>query len=71
MALDRQSFRNTIDLKADDERVIKYLKCETINVSDFDKEGYVLMMVNQQPLGFGISHKGILKNKYPAGYRYK
>ncbi|MBR2788282.1 MAG: RsmB/NOP family class I SAM-dependent RNA methyltransferase [Erysipelotrichaceae bacterium] len=71
MALDRQSFRNTIDLKADDERVIKYLKCETINVSDFDKEGYVLMMVNQQPLGFGISHKGILKNNYPAGYRYK
>ena len=71
MALDKNSFRNTIDLRSDDERVVKYLKCETINVSDFNNEGYALIIVDGQPLGFGISNKGILKNKYPANYRYK
>ena len=71
LALKEKEYKNTISLSIEDERVLKYLRCETINVSDFDKEGYVLIAVEGYPLGFGIVNKGILKNKYPANYRYK
>ncbi len=71
LALKEKEYKNTVSLSIEDERVLKYLRCETINVSDFDKEGYVLIAVEGYPLGFGIVNKGILKNKYPANYRYK
>ena len=71
MALKENEYKNTINLSINDERVLKYLRCETINVSDFNKEGYVLITVEGYPLGFGVVNKGILKNKYPANYRYK
>ena len=71
LALKENEYKNTINLSINDERVLKYLRCETINVSDFNKQGYVLITVEGYPLGFGVVNKGILKNKYPANYRYK
>ena len=71
LALKEKEYKNTISLSIEDERVLKYLRCETINVSEFEKEGYVLIAVEGHPLGFGVVNKGILKNKYPANYRYK
>lgn len=70
MALKKEEYRKIIDLKNNDERVLKYLKCETLNVEEFDVEGYALVCVDGYPLGFGKVSKGILKNKYPANYRY-
>lgn len=64
-------YSNILNLSLDDPRVIKYLKCETLDIKDFNLEGIVLVCVNNFPLGFGVVNKGILKNKYPANYRYQ
>lgn len=64
-------FNNVLNFDLNDDRVIKYLKCETLDVKDRYMNGYVLVCVENFPLGFGIVNKGILKNKYPANYRYK
>ena len=71
LSLKTNEYKNIINFSVNDDRVIKYLKCETLNVSDFNSEGYVLVCVNNYPLGFGIVNNGTLKNKYPANYRYK
>lgn len=71
MSLSKDDYSNILNLSLDDERVIKYLKCETLDVKDKGMNGYVLVCVDNYPLGFGKVDKGILKNKYPANYRYK
>jgi NOL1/NOP2/sun family putative RNA methylase len=71
LALKGNEYDNVIDLQSDDIRVLKYLRCETLNVLDHDGDGYALIEVDGHPLGFGIVNKGILKNRYPANYRYK
>ena len=72
MALKPEEFKQTLHFDVNDERVIKYLKCETIDASDLDTQmkGWVLICVNNFPLGFGKISKGIIKNKYAKGWRY-
>ena len=62
-----------INLKKDDIRTIKYLKGETLDVSDISKtmKGWVLVCVEGYPLGFGKCAKGSLKNKYAQGWRWQ
>lgn len=45
----------------------KFLKGETINCPD-NLKGYVLVCVNNYPLGFGKANNGILKNKNEKGW---
>ena len=71
MSLTKDEYKNIINFELNDERVIKYLKCETLDVKDKCVNGYVLVCVDDYPLGFGKVDKGILKNKYPANYRYQ
>lgn len=71
MSLKSNEFNNIINFDLNDERVIKYLKCETLDVRDKYVSGYVLVCLDNFPLGFGEVNKGILKNKYPSNYRYK
>ena len=71
MSLKQSEYSNIINFDLNDDRVIKYLKCETLDVKDIPISGYVLVCVNSFPLGFGIVNNGILKNKYPANYRYQ
>ena len=71
MALRKEEYDNILDLSIDDERVLKYLKCETLDVRDRYVNGLVLVCVDSFPLGFGKVNKGILKNLYPANYRYR
>lgn len=71
LALKTNEFKNILNLDVQDSRVIKYLKCETLDVKDKHLEGLVLVCVDNYPLGFGLINKGILKNKYPANYRYQ
>lgn len=71
MALKKEQYNNCIDLKLSDERVIKYLKGETIDVDDFpDSKGWALVCVDGYPLGWGKSNGSQLKNKYLAGWRW-
>ncbi|MBQ9609589.1 MAG: RsmB/NOP family class I SAM-dependent RNA methyltransferase [Lachnospiraceae bacterium] len=67
MSLKKNEFDNVIDLDIDDERVIKYLKCETIEAEGAD--GWALICVSSYPLGWGKLKNGILKNKYLTGWR--
>jgi NOL1/NOP2/fmu family ribosome biogenesis protein len=70
MALTKDEFDNCLDLSADDTKVIKYLKGETIDFDDTSvKNGYVLVCVDGYPLGFGKASQGVLKNKYLPGWR--
>lgn len=73
MALKMNEFDQVIDLNIEDERVIKYLKCETIDVSDKNTsyKGWVLVGVNGYPLGWGKISKGTIKNKYTKGWRWQ
>lgn len=71
LSLKMKEYKNVLNFNLNDERVIKYLKCETLDVKDSHVNGYVLVCVDGFPLGFGKVDKGILKNKYPANYRYQ
>lgn len=72
LALTMDCCKNVINLKADDPRVIKYLKGETIDTKDIkSKDGYALICVDSFPLGFAKVSKGSCKNKYPKGWIYR
>ena len=71
MALKKEQYNNCIDLKLEDDRVIRYLKGETIDVDDYtDSKGWALLCVDGFPLGWGKSNGSQLKNKYLAGWRW-
>lgn len=67
MNLTSSDFSNIVNLSADDDRVIKYLKGETIEADE--KNGWALVCVDSFPLGWGKMNNGILKNKYLPGWR--
>ena len=71
MSLSADEYDNVLSLPADDERVIRYLKGETIEYSDSEdlKKGWVLIAVDGFPLGFGKAANGQIKNKYLPGWR--
>lgn len=71
MALKSSEYHNILNFNCNDERVIKYLKCETLDVKDKYVQGDALVCVDGYPLGFASVKKGILKNKYPADFRYR
>ena len=70
LALKKEDFKQIINLSVDDPRVIKYLKGETLDLSDIDNKtkSWVLVCVDNYPLGFGKIAKGSLKNKYAKGW---
>lgn len=68
MSFGKEEGPQRISLSVEDERVIRYLKCETINVEG--DNGNVLICVENQPLGFGKLNRGVLKNKYRASWRW-
>lgn len=68
MVLDGESFTDVVSLKSDDERCVRYLKGETIEI-DNDRTGWQLVTIDGFPLGFGRAQGGKLKNKYSKGWR--
>ncbi len=68
-ALSAEEFKNYVSFDTEDERTIRYLKCETLNV-DTPKEGIYLIGMNQFPLGWGKIKKGRMKNKYASSWRW-
>ena len=55
MALTMRQYNNCINLSVDDERVVRYLKGETIDVDDFmtARAGHCFESFDGYPLGFG------------------
>lgn len=74
MFLHENEFTNTLKLPAEDDRVIRYLKGETIELTTEEetllKDGICLICVENYPLGFGKNTRGTIKNKYLPGWRW-
>ncbi len=74
MFLKAVDFPNVVNLREDDDRVIRYLKGETIELEAEKtadcREGICLICVEQYPLGFGKLTGGTIKNKYLPGWRW-
>lgn len=71
MALEMGDYGGTVDFPDSDPRVVKYLKGETIELSDDQKlpDGWVLICTDGFPLGWGKHSRGTIKNKYCPGWR--
>lgn len=73
MLPDASCFDTVLDLEADDERLLRYLKGETIALSSAEADrlcaGWVLVCVDGHGLGWGKYANGSLKNKYNPGWR--
>lgn len=78
MSVKRESAKNFVSLPYGDVRVIKYLKCETVDISTEElksmgltaaKGDYVLVGMGDFPLGWGKLSGTTIKNKYFAGWR--
>jgi len=70
LALKKKEYRNVLDLKIDDPRVVRYLKCESIDIEDGEAEnGICLVCTDGYPLGWAKIDRGRLKNKYLPSWR--
>ena len=67
MALRKEEYDNVLSLPLSDERVERYLRGETIQADGPD--GWVLVCVEELPLGWGKSSRGNIKNKIEPGWR--
>lgn len=74
MFLKANAFPNTVHIPCEDERVVKYLKGETIELKENEEQmvtdGICLICVDDYPLGFGKLNRGTIKNKYLPGWRW-
>lgn len=73
--LKKENVLQWVDLAADGEEIIRYLKGETlmeaaVSNSCLDKKGWVLVNVDGFSTGFGKLAGGVLKNHYPKGLRW-
>jgi NOL1/NOP2/sun family putative RNA methylase len=73
MVLKPEEFKNSIVWSRNDERVIRYLKGETIflNEEEGPLTGWCLISVDGYPLGFAKGTGMTLKNKYYPGWRWQ
>ncbi len=76
MALKADGFVSKISFSRADERVIRYLKGETLDIADKldsvkKKKGWQLVCVDDYPLGWAKLAQDSLKNKYYAGWRWQ
>lgn len=74
MYLKKEEFTDTFDMSSEDGRVIRYLKGETVQLSEEEttqSRGWCLVCADGYPLGFARRQNGILKNKYYPGWRWQ
>ena len=69
MALHPSGYKRSISFLAEDIRVEKYLRGETVDMDDSELSGWTLFCVDEFPLGWGKCNRGRLKNKYNPGWR--
>lgn len=73
MALGAEQFRGGICLEPEDERVLRYLKGETIPLSKEEGpvKGWRLVSMKDYPMGWAKGTGMSLKNKYYPGWRWQ
>ncbi len=71
MALEAEQFPSSLLLPFGDERVIRYLKGESLeSAPGGGKDGWRLVCLDRFPLGWAKDAGNLLKNKYYPGWRY-
>ena len=72
MVLSPDTFEDCISFDRGDDRVIRYLKGETLSLNEGEKprKGWVLVCVDGFALGFAKGNGMNLKNKYYPGWRW-
>ncbi len=78
LVLSKDTFDNCLDLPGDDLRLARYLRGESFQLCEDEQTGMVsgltngwyLVLADGFPLGFGKIAGNVLKNKYPAGWRW-
>lgn len=73
MVLQQREFSNTVSFASEDERVLRYLKGETVALSGGEnvEKGWCLVCVDGYPLGWVKCTGQTLKNKYYPGWRWQ
>ena len=73
MALRGDQYPVTLNLGQEDDRVLRYLKGETIALKDEEEpvKGWCLVLYKGYPLGWAKGSGMSLKNKYYAGWRWQ
>lgn len=72
MYLKGDSFPRTVNLSSKDPRILRYLKGETLDLSDLHPEsGWNLVCLETYPLGWGKVQGAVLKNKFYSGWRWQ
>lgn len=73
MVLKPESFAAHISFSREDDRVIRYLKGETLSLREGEApvKGWCLVCVDGFPLGFAKGTGSMLKNKYYPGWRWQ
>ena len=73
MVLNEKNYANSISFDREDERVIRYLKGETIALKEGEEpaKGWCLVCVDGFALGFAKGNNMTLKNKYYPGWRWQ
>lgn len=69
MGLFSDEYPTVYNLRADDPNTVRYLKCETLEVTENMPEGNVLVCVDSHPLGFARVKGGSFKNRFLPGWR--
>ncbi|MBR5937703.1 MAG: RsmF rRNA methyltransferase first C-terminal domain-containing protein [Clostridiales bacterium] len=76
LELKKQQIRPSrfLSLSRSDERLIRYLRCETIMLNEeeteiLDNGEYIIVACGDLPLGFAKVTGGVLKNLYPKAWR--
>ncbi|MFK7696392.1 RsmB/NOP family class I SAM-dependent RNA methyltransferase [Paenibacillus sp. HJGM_3] len=79
MGLTREQSIRVIELRAESPDAIRYLKGETLHLPEGDvlradasvpAKGYALVCLDGYPLGWAKWQDGLVKNEYPAGWRW-
>ncbi|NOU67338.1 rRNA cytosine-C5-methyltransferase [Paenibacillus sp. LMG 31461] len=80
MGLRLREAKRALSLASSDERALRYLKGETLEVAESEilrdpeetkaAKGYCLVCIDDHPVGWGKWLDGMLKNEYPPGWRW-
>lgn len=80
MGLRLREAKRALSLASRDERALRYLKGETLEVAESEilrdpqetkaAKGYCLVCIDDHPVGWGKWLDGMLKNEYPPGWRW-
>lgn len=73
LVLSRETFDSCLNFPGEDERLQRYLRGESFQLSAEEQaglsNGWYLILADGYPLGFGKLAGQTVKNKYPAGWR--